>query len=121
MRSTTFSNNNFTLVLSSTAWNGKKNFIIKSHGFEEGKVHEELDNCHHLRKSKNKKPFTIIRSKSLLFRASVYANRGNIQNKKKQKVKLLLIKRRAKIINYALIGTEPVPEVEFAFADANGC
>ena len=57
---------------------------------------------------------------SNLTRASVYASRNNIQNKKKFKVKLSLTKRRTKIINHAHRITELVPEVKFAYADING-
>ena len=57
---------------------------------------------------------------SNLTRASVYASRNNIQNKKKFKVKLSLAKRRTKIINYAHRITGSVPEVKFAYADVNG-
>ena len=62
----------------------------------------------------------MIRSKFHSFRAFVYTNRGNIQNKKKLKLKLSLTKRRMKIINYAHTITERVPEVTFAYADVNG-
>ena len=97
-----------------------KNFLIKNLGFEERKVNEELDKCHRLGKAKDGKQSTIIRFKSHSFRASVYASRNNIQNKKKLKVKLSLTKRRTKIINYAHRITESVPEVMFAYADVNG-
>ena len=94
--------------------------MIKNLGFEERKVNEELDKCHRLGKAKDGKQSTIIRFKSHSFRASVYASRNNIQNKKKLKVKLSLTKRRTKIINYAHRITESVPEVKFAYADVNG-
>ena len=94
--------------------------MIKNLGFEERKVNEELDKCHRLGKAKDGKQSTIIRFKSHSFRASVYASRNNIQNKKKLKVKLSLTKRRTKIINYAHRITESVPEVMFAYADVNG-
>ena len=97
-----------------------KNFFIKNLGFEERKVNEELDKCHRLGKAKDGKQSTIIRFKSHSFRASVYASRNNIQNKKKLKVKLSLTKRRTKIINYAHRITESVPEVKFAYTDVNG-
>ena len=97
-----------------------KNFLIKNLGFEERKVNEVLDKCHRLGKAKDWKQSTIIRFKSHSFRASVYASRNNIQNKKKLKVKLSLTKRRTKIINYAHRITESVPEVMFAYADVNG-
>ena len=94
--------------------------MIKNLGFEERKVNEELDKCHRLGKAKDGKQSTIIRFKSHSFRASVYASRNNIQNKKKLKVKLSLTKRRTRIINYAHRITESVPEVKFAYADVNG-
>ena len=98
----------------------QKNFLIKNLGFEERKVNEELDKCHRLGKAKDGKQSTIIRFKSHSFRASVYASRSNIQNKKKLKVKLSLTKSRTKIINYAHRIAESVPEVKFAYADVNG-
>ena len=76
-----------------------KNFLIKNLGFEERKVNEELNKCHCFGKAKDGKQSTIIQFRSQSFRASVYAIRNNIQNKKKLKVKLLLTKRRTKIIN----------------------
>ena len=97
-----------------------KNFLIKNIGFEERKVHEELDKCHRLGKANDGKQSTIIRFKSHSFLTSVYASRSKIENKKKLKVKLSLTKRRTKIINYAHTITEPVPEVKFAYADVNG-
>ena len=96
-----------------------KNFLIKNLGFEERKVNEVLDKCHRLGKAKDWKQSTIIRFKSHSFRASVYASRNNIQNKKKLKVKLSC-KCRTKIINYAHRIIESVPEVKFAYADVNG-
>ena len=69
-----------------------KNFLIKNLGFEERKVNEELDKCHRLGKAKDGKQSTIIRFKSHSFRASVYASRNNIQNKKKLKVKIIINK-----------------------------
>ena len=69
-----------------------KNFLIKNLGFEERKVNEELDKCHRLGKAKDGKQSTIIRFKSYSFRASVYASRNNIQNKKKLKVKIIINK-----------------------------
>ena len=98
-----------------------KIFLIKKLGFKEGKVNEELNKCHRLGKAKDGKQSTIIRFKSHSFRASVYASRNNIQNKKTLKVKWWLAKRRTtKIINYAIRITESVPEVKFAYADVNG-
>ena len=97
-----------------------KNFLIKNLDFEERKVNKELDKCHLLGKAKDGKQSTIIRFKSHPFRASVYASRSNIQNRKKLKLKLSLTKRRIKIINYAHKITEPLPEVKFADADVNG-
>ena len=97
-----------------------KNFLIKNLGFEERTVNEELNKCHCLGKAKDGKQSTIIRFKSHSFRASVYARRNNIQNKKKLKVKLSLTKRRTKIVNYTHRITESVPEVKFAYADING-
>ena len=96
-----------------------KNFLIKNLGFEERKVNDELNKCYCLGKAKDGKQSTIIRFKSHSFRTSVYATRSKIQNKKKLKVKLSLTKRRAKIINYTHIITDPVPEVKFAYADVN--
>ena len=95
-----------------------KKFLIKKLGFEERKVNEELDKCHCLGKATDGKQSTIIWLKSHSFRASVYASRNNMQNKK-LKVKLLT-KHRTKIINYAHRITESVPEVKFAYADLNG-
>ena len=69
-----------------------KNFLIKNLGFEERKVNEELDKCHRLGKAKDGKQSTIIWFKSHSFRASVYASRNNIQNKKKLKVKIIINK-----------------------------
>ena len=69
-----------------------KNFLIKNLGFEERKVNEELDKCHRLGKAKDGKQPTIIRFKFHSFRASVYASRNNIQNKKKLKVKIIINK-----------------------------
>ena len=69
-----------------------KNFLIKNLGFEERKVNEELDKCHRLGKAKDGKQSTVIRFKSHSFRASVYASRNNIQNKKKLKVKIIINK-----------------------------
>ena len=69
-----------------------KNFLIKNLGFEERKVNEELDKCHRLGKAKDGKQSTIIRFKSHSFRASIYASRNNIQNKKKLKVKIIINK-----------------------------
>ena len=69
-----------------------KNFLIKNLGFEERKVNEELDKCHRLGKAKDGKQPTIIRFKFHSVRASVYASRNNIQNKKKLKVKIIINK-----------------------------
>ena len=69
-----------------------KNFLIKNLGFEERKVNEELDKCHRLGKVKDGKQPTIIRFKSQSFRASVYASRNNIQNKKKIKSQIIINK-----------------------------
>ena len=69
-----------------------KNFLIKNLGFEERKVNEVLDKCHRLGKAKDWKQSTIIRFKSHSFRASIYASRNNIQNKKKLKVKIIINK-----------------------------
>ena len=97
-----------------------KNFLIKNPGFEERKVNEELNKCNRLGKAKDGKQSTIIRFKYHSFRASVYASRNNIQNKKRLKVKLSSTKHRTtKIINYAIRITESVPEVKFAYADVN--
>ena len=97
-----------------------KNFLTKNLGFEERKINDELNKCHRPGKAKDGKQSTIIRFKSHLFRASVYASRSNIQKKKQLKVKLSLTKRRTKIINYAHTITELVPEVKFAYTDVNG-
>ena len=96
-----------------------KIFFIKNLGFEERKINEELNKCHHLGNAKDGKQSTIIQFKSHSFQASIYASRNNIQNKKKLKVKLSC-KCRIKIINYAHRITESVPEVKFAYADVNG-
>ena len=96
-----------------------KNVLIKNLGFEERKVNEELNKCHHLGNAKDKKQSTIIQFKSHSFQDSIYASRNNIQNKKKLTVKLSC-KCRTKIINYAHRITESVPEVKFAYADVNG-
>ena len=97
---TIFNNTNSTLALSATAlppvkdeteeqiMAKEKKILTKNLGFEERKINGELDKCHRLGKAKDGKQSTIIRSKSPSFRASVYANRSNIQSKKKLKVKL---------------------------------
>ena len=102
----------------SKRWNGRTNYDKnKNLGFEERKVNEELNKCHHLGKAKDGKQSTIIRFK---FQASVYASRSNIQNTKKLKLQISSTKCRTKIINYAHTITEPVPQVKFAYADVNG-